>query len=303
MVDVKVMFAGLCGSDITRIKNDPNVNIRSLGHEIVGYPVGAEGTCYVINPFINTKEDDEAQENESLLLCPHCMSLGKQLPGGFGQVITIPARNMWEFNVVDEYKCVGTLVDGIAVIFHGLHMVDINNAYTILVIGDGVIGCLATYIIKKLYPDKEVKIYVRNDNKMALLEKVFNNDIIRCLDESETYDYVFECVGGKQSETLNTAIRMVKKNGGIAVWGAFSEMIETPINYRQLFYKQISLKGINSYCNKYNDFERAVEFARKNCKELYTFITQKIKFDNLEQYIYIDMKNDRNRIKTVFVNE
>lgn len=94
----------------------------------------------------------------------------------------------------------------------------------------------------------------------------------------------------------------MNKNGTIVVYGAFSERIETVINYRKLFYKQITLKGINSYCNKYDDFEKAVDFAKQNHKDLYTFITQEIQFDNLEKYIYNEMKYDRNRIKTVFVN-
>lgn len=302
MVEIKVLYAGLCGSDIAKINNDPHTNIRHLGHEIVGCPINDDKSCYVINPFVNSEEYDDKDENESLLFCPHCMSLGKQLPGGFGQKVTIPSRNMWEFNVDEKYKCVGTLVDGIAVILHGLHLVNINNAENILVIGDGVIGCLATYVIKKTYPGINIKIFVRNEKKIELLNKLFDKEIIEKLDDIEKYDYVFECVGGTQSETLNTAINVVNKNGTIVVYGAFSERIETVINYRKLFYKQITLKGINSYCNKYDDFEKAVDFAKQNHKDLYTFITQEIQFDNLEKYIYNEMKYDRNRIKTVFVN-
>lgn len=306
MVDIKVSYAGLCGSDIAKINNESNLDIRKLGHEIVGSIVGQENLCYVINPFVCRQDCCNKSECNigSLLFCPDCKSLGKQLQGGFVGQLMVPYENLFGFNVDDRYKCVGTLVDGLAVIFHGLHQVNIVDRSSVLVSGAGAIGCLAAFVLKKRYPHINLKFHVRNENKRDVLIELFDKEIISTLEGCEDrFDIVFECVGGHQSKTIDSAIDMTKKDGAIIVFGAFTENINAPINYRKLFYKQILLKGINSYCKKYNDFSIAVEFAKQYCEELYQFVTLEVAFDNIEQYICFDLKKDYKRIKTVFVND
>ena len=55
--------------------------------------------------------------------------------------------------------------------------------------------------------------------------------------------------------------------------GAFDEENSNWPKMRTVFYKQVTVQGVNSYCIKHHDFEKAVSFVEKNEKALSLLLT------------------------------
>lgn len=275
-----VKYAGICGSDINKIKSkdfDPN-KILQFGHEIVCE--SQDGALYVVNPFV-CNPDCKICDSTSLLYCKQVHRLGDgTVDSGFSGKITILPENLFKIPSC-KYPQVGVLCDGIAVIFHGLHMININMFSKIAIIGSGSIGVLAALLFKEQNHNCSIEIYVRTNEKQEYLNSHYSDyfniidiNAINCVNEK--YDLVVEAVGGLQTDSISIAIDIVKKNGAILVFGAFDAKCGLLKGIRRLFFKQIHMLGINSFCRKCNDFATAVDWAFSHENILYPMITNQV---------------------------
>lgn len=180
-----------------------------------------------------------------------------------------------------DHPQIGVLCDGVAVIIHGLHLININQFSNVAIVGSGSIAILAALIIKDYNPNCEVEVFVRRIDKQEYLISYYS-DYLKISDagtlknKDEKYDLVIEAVGGLQTESISTAIDIVKKSGTILVFGAFSAECSSLSGIRKLFYKQIHLIGSNSFCKMYNDFGVAVEWTFSHESLLYPLITNQM---------------------------
>lgn len=314
MVEVKVLYSGLCGSDINKLRNMSNYKcVVNMGHEIVGNVTNTDsnrfniGDTVVINPFICDKCNIVCKY-ESYMYCNQCKSLGKDVVGGFSGKVIVPDKNVYRLNVDREKAVVGVLVDAIAVIFHALHYFGaVNNVKECLIIGDGTLGCIAALVLNDLQENIHVNLLVRNNKKEELLNDIFYSTHVNFVKEEElelnSYDIVIEAVGGNQVKTIDMAIELVKNSSEIFVLGAFDNDINEKINLRQLFYKQIAVRGINSYCEEGNDFYKAVMWAEINYDYLMKFITKVINLSDIKTFLEnYSSKSNKCDLKIVFKN-
>ena len=121
------------------------------------------------------------------------------------------------------------------------------------------------------------------------------------MSKEEKYDLIIETVGGQQIKTLNAAIKYSEYNVTIAVIGAFSKNITNALRYRELFYKQLHMLGVNSYCNTYNDFLNAIKWINKNYVTLFSLITNIYDFSDID-FVIDNIINHKlkNYIKIIF---
>ena len=270
----KVAFAGICGSDTNRIKAQKTNNLLNLGHEIVCV---SNGHYYVVNPFICDIECEEC-DAPSLMFCGKVSRLGiGDKESGFSGRIRVPERNMFAFDNVAHPE-VGVLVDGVAVIFHALHLVDLSCVNRVAVIGAGSMGVLFAIVLKSILSQVSIDVPVRREEKRQYLERYFSKsfhttDSASFALQQNSYDLVIEAVGGTQTQTLSSAVKAVVPNGRILVLGAFHELCYGISGIRELFYKQIQLQGVNSFCAIHNDFSNAVEWVINNESLLFPLIT------------------------------
>lgn len=309
MIDVTVLYAGLCGSDISKIRQNGLEGLQDMGHEIVGVVETSDsidfqkGDFVVVNPFV-CKENCKECSYQSYIYCNKCNSLGKSPTGGFSGHIVVPSRNLFKLDIPNEALPVGVLVDGVAVVMHLLHNATSLKSKKCLVIGSGTMGIITYLILSDAY-GLNVSIVVRYQDKINELNNIIQCDKINYILEnnvlSNEFDVVIEAVGGGQVGTLDLAISACKTDSEIYVLGAFNQDINGIINYRALFYKQTMIKGINSYCSYYDDFQKAVQWVSKNYKLLTPLITSKYKFDDMydicERFMHCTTNRD---IKIVF---
>lgn len=310
--EINILRAGLCGSDINKIKSE-NFEVNNLGHEGVGQVQKAnqffeKGEIVVVNPFVyhSICQDCKAQ---SFLHCIKCESIGKTLEGVFSGKLLIPSENLSKFTVPSKEIGVGVFVDGAAVVFHALHrIVKRESIKKCLVIGSGTLGILFSLIADEFLECDEIHLVYRNRTKKKLLEDIFSTSGVEMIHHSELEDDAFEliveAVGGSQIETLNLAISKIKSNGEIVVLGAFDPLVEKAIEYRKLFYTQVLMHGVNSYCKEHDDFTQALNWVVANDVRLRPIITHIFPLSKVASTLEKVVKNElRDYLKIVFTSD
>ena len=308
-VELKPLILGLCGSDLHKFLDDtPNNNYlltHVLGHEICALVtnVGKNvknikvGDRVVVNPF-NIPKDFPICESFSLT-DEEINIVGRNIDGGYSEIIYLPENCL--FKLPEEISSEDAIfIDDIAVALHSIHYInkykeEIND---MAIIGDGPLGILIYRLLKLFYPNNNIVLFSRNEEKLSGLNiKSISFQKIDLYNES--FDVVFEVVGGSQSQTLNKSILLCKNNSLILCLGVFNFNYMASLNVRSLFYKQCNIKGINSYCNKYDDFTRAIELLESKKLFVNDLITKKIEFSDSIDFIN-NYKKTKNNIKTIF---
>ena len=172
---VKVMAAGVCGSDIPRIyKTGAHVHPLIPGHEFSGHVVEVYddtasrwiGKRVGVFPLIPCGECECCQKKQ-YEMCSHYNYLGSRCDGGFAEYVAVPEWNLIELpdNVTYEQAA---MMEPMAVAVHALRQFDISrNIITgdtydasmagkdiqdtkVCVIGLGTIGLLLTLFLKEM---------------------------------------------------------------------------------------------------------------------------------------------------------
>lgn len=299
---------GLCGSDIQKyLKQTPKNNYlgtKILGHEISGIVtmVGSsvdkvkKGDRVVINPFCLSKTTPKC---ESLSLIDNIDIVGRTIDGGYAEEICISQDCVYKLpKEISFHEAI--FIDDIAVALHGIHYIEQYNIKTdnIAIVGDGPLGLLCYRVLKAKYKDASIVLFSKNIKKLEGL-KINAIPFDNIDDYKDKFNVVVEAVGGKQSDTINKSIKIGSNNCLILCYGVFQFEYMAEIDARTLFYKQGMIKGINSYCNIYDDFNTAIELLKSKKIIVEDLITSRVPFDDSIEYIkkYPTIKNN---IKTVF---
>lgn len=236
-----------------------------LGHEIIGivsecsniFMVGKE---VAINPIIPC-EDCRYCKSWQTQLCTNISAIGRNIDGGFAEYVKTPIKNLHLLPEGFNSK-LWVLCDSMAVVIHGLNLISeriTNKELRIAIIGDGTLWLLSAMYLSETHTEKIIIFW---KNKSKLVEDILGDECHTPDEyEDEVFDLVIEAVGWKQTETLDTAIRLVKRGWTILLFGVYPIGFKEGINLRTLFYKEIQLQGANSFwINKGNsEFESAIQ--------------------------------------------
>lgn len=126
--------------------------------------------------------------------------------------------------------------------------------------GDGIVGYLLSYCLKKEFPTKKIIIFGRHEDKLQLFSHADHVEIASdtlSSDYRETIDLLFECVGGPKSENaLRQMISLASPQASICLTGVSEQAIQ--INTRSILEKGITIVG--SSRSTRSDFENALRF-------------------------------------------
>lgn len=274
-VKIKVMYCGICGSDIHKLlfekPNKDYVKTKVLGHEISGIVVDKMknvrdiqiGDRVVVEPLLYCNNCDMCRKGY-IQFCENLKSLGKDIQGGFTEYLVTNEQQLYKIDKNVDTK-VATLCDPYSVAMHIFNMVQKKVNYKenlkIAIIGDGIVGLSCAELLNQ---GNEVIVFGKHDNRTDILKKIDVNYIdIKCIDRYLDYfDLIIEAVGGRQSKTLENAIKISRKKGIIFVAGVYDNNFTFDISLRNAFYKELSIIGCNSFEKEGNisDFESALNF-------------------------------------------
>jgi L-iditol 2-dehydrogenase len=264
-VKVKLIYGGICGSDIGVYKGKiPHASypIRP-GHELLGTIIEAGkdskygvGTKIVVQPNSFCGECDLCLKGKTNI-CRHKKSLGVNTDGGFSEELIISSK--YVLPIPDELPDErAVLIEPFAVIVHAFKKVAIAKGTSVAVIGCGTEGMLAIALATYLGAN-----ITAIDISQEKLDKVTRFGKIRTahpeeLGDEEEFDVVIEAAGVKQS--VEQAMQIAGPGGSVVLIGLAPEANFPAV---RIVRKELSVYGSIIY-NFPEDFDQTLEYLMKD---------------------------------------
>lgn len=274
---VKIITAGVCGTDLHLYESDWGFLPVVLGHDAVGEVV-ATGQRVAIDPAISCRKCELCISGRPSA-CSEYKFLGLTAPGTFASYLTLPKDNLHPLpdSVSDE---AGTVLEPITV---GLHTIErilqvVKNTAPVIVIGGGPIGIVAA------------KLLLLNGFKVQLVEPLSARREkaitwgITAIDPADLSPHAITSERAVAIETSSAkagaqlALDWVGVGGVIVAVGA----ADLPITYAQAVLSDQTLMGIRGGARRY---ERAIELVASGAVPVGELITHRDSITNLEAVI------------------
>lgn len=280
---IKVMACGICGSDVHGLDGSTGRRIPPLimGHEASGIiektgsnvsdwktgdKVTFDSTVYRLDDWYTRKGMYNISDNREVL----GVSPGTyRRNGAFAEYVAIPRHILYRIpeNVTFEQAA---MVEAAAVALHAINISGIRPGDSCAVVGAGMIGI---FIIKLLKIAGASSI-ISFDIGTSRLQKAHKagSDItfsadeadlpskIKKLTEGRGVDIAFEAVG--KSESVNTAIEIVRRGGTVTLVGNTSPKIDFPL--QKVVTGELKILGSCAICGEYETILGYIKSGRLN---------------------------------------
>lgn len=282
-VKVKLIYGGICGSDIGVYKgkiNHASYPIRP-GHELLGtiietgkdakYEVGKR---IVVQPNSFCGECDLCVKGKTNI-CRHKQSLGINTNGGFSEEFTISSK--YVLPIPDEMPDErAVLIEPFAVIVHAFKKINITKDTSVAIIGCGTEGMLAVALATYL----GARVTAIDINQLKL-DKVSSFGVARIAHpqdiKDETFDVVIEAAGVKSS--VEQAIQIASPGGSVVLVGLAPEA-NFPV--AQVVRKELNIHGTIIY-NFPSDFLQTLEYLMQDNFNVEPIISEIIHFTEYQR--------------------
>jgi threonine dehydrogenase-like Zn-dependent dehydrogenase len=212
---IKVASSSICGSDLHLISQGW-VEGQVLGHEFAGYT--PDGTAVAIEPLENCGNCNSCAEGYYSQCKGGMKLMGVGLQGGMAEYIRVAEDNLVTIpsglSIQDA-----SLVEPMAVAFHGLNQGQVREGERILVIGAGAIGLATAAALASRGMKFDISARHPQQQQAAL---GFGGS----LEITDGYDVVIDAAGTAQS--LEDAINRVKARGRLVMVASLWEPVKVP---------------------------------------------------------------------------
>jgi threonine dehydrogenase-like Zn-dependent dehydrogenase len=277
-VRLKVEACGICGSDLHFWHGHlPRPIGTAPGHEFVGTvidgPAGLPDARYAVSPNVCCGRCDFCTTGRTNLCRRGGYGIGLGRDGALADFVDAPAVNLAP--VPDGVDAVtASFTEPLAVSVRGVGLANLATDTTVLVLGGGMIGLCAALIARARAG--LVAITARHPHQQAAAERLGvtvlrEGDALPWAKEHRP-DVVIESVGGA-ADTVDNAIRAVRRGGRVVVLGSFGAPM--PVDLQTLMMKEVALLG--SFCygtgNREPEFATAARLTGRWRKELQALAT------------------------------
>ena len=262
-VKLKIVYGGICGSDIKVYKGLISYAAYPLrpGHEVVGRIIEAGqdvpykvGTRVVAFPNTFCGECEYCKQGKENI-CTSKQPIGVSSDGAFAQEIIIESKYIVPVpdEIADERA---VLIEPFAVTVHALKKANIKKGNSVAIVGCGTEGLLSVALANKL----GAKVTVIDVNPVKLdiarrlgkdVEAVHPKDV-----KDELFDIVIEAAGVPAS--IEQSMEIVKPGGTIVAIGITCD----PVNYPALKIVRSEVTIYGSIIYTLKDFAEAIEYLK-----------------------------------------
>ena len=250
---VEVKAAGICGGELHYHRHGsvktPSRRLMD-GHEF-------SGRIAALGEGVENREVGERVYIEPMLGCDKCVlcamgryNICKQRKGagaGFREYTALPAEKAFPFADHISFE-EAAVIEPLSIGVHAIRRAGITITDAVAIIGDGPIGLSTLQVAKAAGVGKALLIGIINGN-LEIARKVGADMTVNSAESDaareamkfsggEGFDVVFEAVGGL-SDTMDTAVQIVKRGGTIVALGIFSKPVE--LDFGLMLSKEISL--------------------------------------------------------------
>jgi len=214
---VKVVSVSICGSDLHMIQQGM-VEGAVLGHELAG--TTPDGRAVAVEPFFGCGGCSLCDEGFNAL-CAKSRFIGGSRPGGMAEYVRVPESTLVPLPSGMPLD-VASLVEPMAVAFHGLNQARVAAHDRVLVVGAGAIGLAVAAALKSR--GITCDIVTRYPAQRTVAEALGANP-----DPDEGYDVAIDAVGNTSS--VADCVNRVKPRGRISMVGCFWDPTEVPMTF------------------------------------------------------------------------
>ncbi len=267
---IKIHACGICGSDVRNYrtglrKNANNIQSQVMGHEFTGLvcETGKNVTRYRVGDPIAVAPDVSCGycwycRRGLVNLCDNHRMLGVDWPGGFAEYAHIPGE-------VLEHGMIHHIPEGVSLddaamsepassVIAAQENIGIGLGDTVLILGDGPIGCLHVEIARARGASR-----VFMSGAMRLKEaETFQPDLLLNGVKDDVVAKVREATGGLGADfaicanpvaaTQEQAVQAVRKRGTVVFFGGLpKDKPMTSLDSNRIHYGEITIFGAFSY--------------------------------------------------------
>ncbi|GEN86313.1 MULTISPECIES: galactitol-1-phosphate 5-dehydrogenase [Oceanobacillus] len=259
-VIIRVKYAGICGSDLSRYKKlGPLTPGNIFGHECSG--VVEEAGSRVTNVQVGNRiavcpqlkcGECEACKSGFFAACPNLLVIGAKEPGGFASYTKVPAENVLKLPDNVSFQ-EAALIEPSSVVLHGLFQTKLQPGKTVAVYGCGTIGLLACQWAKLFGAEKVVAIDIDSE-KLQLAKELGADEIIKPEKSVSTYsklmeltddngvDLAIEAAGSIQ--TSEEVFAAPKKGGEVLFLGIpYSDITLKRFYFERIVRQELTVRG------------------------------------------------------------
>lgn len=320
---VKVMAAGICGSDIPRIyETGAHVHPLIPGHEFSGQVVEIgcnvdmqwKGKRVGVFPLIPCGQCKPCQAGH-YEMCRNYNYLGSRCDGGFAEYVAVPESNLIELPANVSYE-EGAMLEPMAVAVHAMRRIELQSSETVVVLGLGTIGLLLTMFLmeqrinrilvigNKEFQKKQVKQLGIPEEHYCDCRNEDVNQWIMSHTNGNGADVVFECVG--KNETYSQAVSEAAPSGKVVLMGnPHSDMNLNQHTYWKILRNQLQIAGTwnSSFCHdKTDDWHYVLERLMEKQVHPSMFISHEYALEDLKQGLHIMKDKTEDYIKIMCIN-
>jgi len=261
---IRVMAAGICGSDIGRVMVTGTYNFPCIpGHEFAGQidRVGsgvshlAIGDHVAVAPLMPCRHCEWCRGGK-FSLCDSYDFMGSRSDGAFAQFLKAPGSNVLKVPDNVSYEAAAT-IEPAAIILHGIHKLNISLGDAVAVVGCGALGYFALQFAKLSGAQPLIAIDVDED-KLELARQV-GADIcinpakgdavaeVRAATGGRGAAVTLECAGSGPGRDLS--ILATAKQGKVMLYGtAYGDVTFAEKAFARMVREELEVVGSwNSY--------------------------------------------------------
>lgn len=314
---VKVMAAGICGSDIELYNND-NPHIKDgrtklpmvIGHEWAGKIVelGSGVTGFQIGDSVT---------GECAIHCGHCeyclsghYNLCTNLcepgifkrDGGFAEYITFPADSLHKFKNLSFVEA--AMIEPLTVSFYAATRAKVHPTDYVLVTGAGPIGLQTAQILKKVFNVKKVLLSDIRESRLTIGLSLGADAVINVSKEN-LYDRICELTEGhmldRVIETSGAAVVFnqlkgtIKPRGRIVTVGIFGSQ-KVNIDLDELVLNELTIVGANGSPSNWDD---VIQIAESGVIQLKPLVSHVLSMEEFTKGIQLIVEKKENTCKVI----
>ncbi|HUZ18563.1 MAG TPA: alcohol dehydrogenase catalytic domain-containing protein [Spirochaetia bacterium] len=264
---VRVKSCGICGSDIRNFHTGLKGNVTSqiMGHEIAGVvdEVGPEVTRFHVGDRVAIAPDVSCGEcyyckRNLVNLCVRHRMIGTHWPGGFAEYLHLP-REVLAHGMV-HHMPEGLPFDAAALsepassVLAAQHNADIGLSDTVLIIGDGPIGCLHIEMARARGASRVFMVGLKRLKAAAtfspdaLIDAATQNPVQEVLKLTDGLGADVAICANPVASTQEQAVEAVRKRGKVVLFGGVPKTSPmTTLNSNLIHYNELRILGAFSY--------------------------------------------------------
>lgn len=301
---LKVMAAGLCGTDVHIYKGDYYGDYpRVPGHEFSGIVAGvgenvtrfSVGQRVTADPNIFCESCDACKQNLQNF-CEEMRAVGVTQNGAFAQYLIVPERCV--FAIGDLSYTEAALVEPLACVVQGHNRIELPLGAHVLIYGAGPIGMLHIQL-SRINGAASVTTIDPIESKLNIAKKMgatyaYTPEDFTAKELRNHFELVIDCTG--IPNVLEAAVPYVRDAGTLLFFGVCPTESEIRVNPYEIYKRELNLVG--SFALK-KTFSAALRLAQSGKLDLKGIVDRKLLLDDAPAFFGATVKGNSG-LKTIF---